>query len=73
MQGNTDDDATDAQEYDLDAENIHAKPITVTEAGGSTYAVRVTETYKDGSEHTEHYTPEQARKLRDELNDILNE
>jgi len=67
------DDATDAQEYDLDAENIHAKPISVTESGGPVYAVRVAETHKDGSKRTEHYTPEQARKLRDELNDLLNE
>jgi len=66
-------DADDAQEYDLNAENIHAKPISVTESDSIVHAVRVAETYKDGSERTEHYTPEQARKLRDELNDLLNE
>jgi hypothetical protein len=66
------DDAADGStdEFDLDRENTHDKPIDVTDLGD---AVHVKETFRDGSTRTEIYTEEQARKLHARLNEIFGE
>lgn len=52
--------------------DIHNKPVEVEEAtDGGPYAVVVREIFNDGSEHTDHYTEEQAEEIRDRLNEIL--
>lgn len=68
-----DEEEDEFEEWDLDRENTHAKPVSATATNGRTYAVRVEEVHKDGSKHTDHYTEEQARKLLSDLQDVLDD
>lgn len=52
--------------------DIHNKPVEIEECGsGGPYEVVIREIFNDGSKHTDHYTREQAEKIRDRLNEIL--
>jgi hypothetical protein len=65
----------DSTEYDLSTDNLHEKPIDVTEVSGGPNgnSVHVKETFADGSYSTNIYTEEQGRKLFDRLKEIYDD
>lgn len=57
---------------EMSVDNVHNKPVEVERApGGGVSEIVIRELFKDGSKHTNHFTREQAEKIRDRLNEIL--
>jgi len=73
-------DAT-GDEYNLSKDSVHEHPVEVKttgtkgeehEFGSDGISVHIEETFSDDSTTTVIYTEEQARKIRDRLNDVFD-